>query len=190
MNKAVFLDKDGTLILNKAYNVNPDYIALEENIKEGLKRLQAEGFKFIVITNQAGVAYGYFKEKELKGVQKEIERLLGKEGIPLDGFYYCPHHPEGKIKKYAISCSCRKPAPGMLVKAAMALDINLSQSWMIGDILDDVEAGNRAGCKTILIDNGHETEWEMAEKRIPDLIARSINDAAKLILITEKVLLP
>lgn len=182
MHKAVFLDKDGTLIFDVPYNVNPALVKLEDNAGVALKMLQEEGYVLIVVSNQSGVAFGYFSERDLLGVNARIMKLLQKEDVRLNGFYYCPHHPGGTVPEYAVFCECRKPAPGMLLKAAEAFDIDLSQSWMIGDILNDVEAGNRAGCKSILIDNGHETEWEMNESREPYFVAGDIKEAAQFIL--------
>lgn len=190
MNKAIFLDKDGTLIFNVPYNVDPALIMLQDNMVKGLRTLQEEGFMLIVVSNQSGVAFDYFEEKELLQVKQKMEMLLEREGLKLDGFYYCPHHPDGVVEDYTMNCDCRKPAPGMLLKAAEEFNIDLSQSWMIGDILNDVEAGNRTGCRTVIIDNGNETEWDINEKRVPDLIAKNINEAADLILIADDILLP
>lgn len=182
MNKAVFLDKDGTLIPDVPYNVDPERISLESNCTEGLKRLQSEGYLLIIVSNQPGVAHGFFEEHQLEAVKNRISELLAAEGIQLDGFYYCPHHPEGKISVYRLTCRCRKPQPGLLLKAAAELDVDLTRSWMVGDILNDTEAGNTAGCKTILIDNGNETEWVMTTLRQPDHRVESINQAAAFIL--------
>ena len=182
MNRAIFIDKDGTLIRDVAYNVDPQHIQLLDGVIEGLKRLKAEGYLTIIISNQSGVAYGYFRELALNAVVDRIRELLGIEGLTLDGFYYCPHHPSGKIEQYAVHCDCRKPKPGMLLQAAADLDIDLSASWMIGDILDDVEAGKMAGCKTILINNGNETEWIRNSNRKPDFIVNNMVDAAGHIL--------
>lgn len=181
-NKAVFLDKDGTLIDDVPYNVNPGLITLSKNCIDGLKLLQDAGYLLVIISNQAGVAYGYFEESALTIVEDKLKELLAEFGIKLSGFYYCPHHPQGKIKAYTKKCDCRKPEPGMLIKAAEELNISLSASWMIGDILNDVEAGNRAGCRTILIDNGNETEWIMNEYRTPGTKCRNINQAANYLL--------
>ncbi|WP_423149213.1 D-glycero-alpha-D-manno-heptose-1,7-bisphosphate 7-phosphatase [Rubrolithibacter danxiaensis] len=182
MNKAVFLDKDGTLIPDIPYNIDPDLIKLSDDCTAGLNELQQEGFLLLVVSNQSGIARGYFKEEALGGVRRKLEGLLNKENIRLDDFFYCPHHPDGKVAEYNVECSCRKPLPGMLQQAAQKYQIDLSQSWMIGDILNDVEAGNRAGCKTVLIDNGNETEWLINELRKPDYIVKSINEAAIQIL--------
>lgn len=178
LQKAVFIDKDGTLIPDIPYNIDPDKITIEKQTIEGLKLLKKEGFVLIVISNQSGVAKGYFEEKDLEPVWNKISALVQEHQLKIDAFYYCPHEPNGVVKRYAAECNCRKPLPGMILKAASEFDINLSQSWMIGDILNDVEAGNRAGCSTILIDNGNETEWKRSEERTPDFIAKNFLEAA------------
>lgn len=182
MNKAVFLDKDGTLIPDIPYNTDPDLITLQKNAVDGLRQLSRDGYLIIIISNQSGVARGFFKEEALIDVKIRIGDLLKEEQIPLDGFYYCPHHPEGSVKEYSVECNCRKPESGMFFKAAADFDIDLSSSWMIGDILNDVEAGKRAGCRSVLINNGNETEWHLNESRIPDYLVKNINEAALLIL--------
>ena len=186
MNKAIFLDKDGTLIPDIPYNVDPEKITLSESAVEGLINLQSHGYKLIIISNQAGVARGYFTEDKLLAVANKMAELFAQNGLTLDGFYYCPHHPDGAVVGYNISCDCRKPAAGMLFKAAADHQINLAKSWMIGDILNDTEAGNRAGCKTVIIDNGNETEWMQGPYRTPTLICKTINEAAERLLIIEK----
>lgn len=183
MNKAIFIDKDGTLIPDLPYNVNPQLITLENNSSEGLNRLQAAGFLIVIISNQSGVARGYFHQESLAAVEIKVKSLLANEGIELNGFYYCPHHPEGTVTPYNIECTCRKPFPGLILEAARELNIDLKLSWMIGDILNDIEAGSRAGCKTILIDNGNETEWQIDGNRIPSFVVKSINQAAESILL-------
>jgi D-glycero-D-manno-heptose 1,7-bisphosphate phosphatase len=182
MNKAIFLDKDGTLIPDIPYNVDPSKITLEHNILSGLKKLQAEGYKLIIVSNQSGVAKGYFTEKRMIHVSRRMKELFRMNDLKLDGFYYCPHHPEGLVQGYNIDCDCRKPKPGMLLRAAAYHKLDLKNSWMIGDILNDVEAGNRAGCKTILINNGNETEWVTGEYRTPILICKTINEASVKLL--------
>ncbi|MCJ8208686.1 HAD family hydrolase [Mucilaginibacter sp. RS28] len=180
--KAVFLDKDNTLIDDIPYNVNPALITLKPGAIAGLRLLQDKGFKLIIISNQAGVAKGYFREEALADVERRICELLMEYGIHLTGFYYCPHHPEGSVADYAIACHCRKPLPGMLIEAAEKHHVDLSESWMVGDILNDVEAGNRAGCRTILIDNGGETEWiKDNEYREPEQVFNNLAYAAHYI---------
>lgn len=181
MNKAVFIDKDGTLIKDVPYNVDPLLITLQPYAEEALSYLQLKGFKLIVISNQSGVARGYFKVEDLDVVSETIRLLLKKSGVYIDAFYYCPHFKDGTIEEYTKDCDCRKPKPGLILQAAKEYNINLSQSWMIGDILNDVEAGRSAGCKTILIDNGNETEWSMHEKRKPHYIVKDLLQASLVI---------
>ena len=179
---AVFLDKDGTLIDDVPYNVDPALIRLAPRAEEGLPRLHGAGFPLIVVSNQSGVARGLFPESALQAVEDRIRCLLGRLGVPLAGFSYCPHHPEGSVARHAFACGCRKPAPGMLVRAARDRGLDLGRSWMIGDILDDVEAGHRAGCRTVLIDNGNESEWSLTPGRKPDHRAGDLAEAARIIV--------
>jgi histidinol-phosphate phosphatase family protein len=180
--RAVFLDKDGTLVEDVPYNVDPDRIRLTPRAGSGLAMLHEAGFRLVVITNQSGVARGMFSREALGRVEGELRRLLAREGVRLAGFYYCPHHPEGSDRRFAVACSCRKPEPGLLRQAAAELGIDLPASWMIGDILDDVEAGRAAGCGTILLDNGNETEWQLSPQRMPDMLANDLEHAASMIL--------
>ncbi len=179
---AIFLDKDGTLVENVPYNVEPDLIRLSPGALSGLEMLRRAGFKLVVVTNQSGIARGYFSEDALESVKEKLQSLLGQAGVLLDGFYACPHLPEGSVPRYAVACACRKPAPGLYLRAAQELGIALPDSWAIGDILDDVEAGWRAGCRTVLIDNGHETEWEPGPRRLPDHTVADLEQAARAIL--------
>lgn len=180
--RAVFLDKDGTLIVDVPYNVAPGRIMLAPGAAEGLPRLVAAGYRIVVITNQSGVARGRFAESALAGVEARLRELLGAIGVPLDGMVHCPHHPEGTVPEYAIHCDCRKPQPGMILRAAEERGIDLPSSWFVGDLLNDVEAGRRAGCRTILLDVGRETEWKLNPDRRPDAIAADLAGAATLIL--------
>ncbi|MCW3080074.1 HAD family hydrolase [Segetibacter sp.] len=179
--KVVFLDKDGTLIPDVPYNVNPDLVSLEPGVVEGLKLLKKEGYIFVVISNQAGVARGYFQINELEKVKQKIDLLLNTKGIEIEKYYFCPHHTDGKVQEYTLACECRKPKPGMILQATKDLEISVVQSWMIGDILHDAEAGNRAGCRSIVINNGNETEWVEGPFRTPTYIAENFLDAAKFI---------
>jgi D-glycero-D-manno-heptose 1,7-bisphosphate phosphatase len=180
--KAVFLDKDGTLIPDIPYNVNPDLISIQKETIRGLRLLRDAGYLLIVISNQPGIAKGYFTEYDLGEVESRIAALLDRHDLLIDAFYYCPHDPDGLISNYAITCDCRKPLPGLILRAARDFHIDPGQSWMIGDILNDVEAGNRAGCQTILINNGNETEWVINSVRKPAGIAANIYEAAHFIL--------
>ena len=182
MQPAVFLDKDGTLIDDVPYNVDPDRIQLAAGAAQGLPLLHAAGFQLVVISNQSGVARGYFPETALIDVEWKLRHLLKCLGVPLAGFYYCPHHPDGSVTDYAIECHCRKPEPGLILRAADEHAIDLSRSWFIGDILNDVEAGRQAGCQTLLIDNGNETEWIITPDRIPHHTVADLEVAAHVIL--------
>lgn len=184
--RAIFLDKDGTLIEDVPHNVNPNLLTLTWHAGQGLQLLQQLGYALIVVTNQSGIAHGLFTETALSPVQRRLGELLAQYGVVLDGFYYCPHAPDGVINRYAIRCTCRKPMPGMLRRAAREHGIDLSQSWMIGDILHDVEAGRRAGCRTVLIDNGNETEWKMSPLRTPHLRVPDLYAAATMIAEADK----
>ena len=183
--RAVFLDKDGTLVENVPYNIDPTRVKLATWAAEGLQVLHQAGYKLVVVSNQAGVAHGYFPEGALQIVEESLREELDQFGLPLHGFYYCPHHPEGKVNGYAIQCECRKPRPGLLLRAARELQIDLARSWMVGDILDDVEAGRRAGCRTVLIDSGGETEWQLGALRRPHALAGDLLEAAYFILCSE-----
>lgn len=179
--KAVFLDKDGTLIPDIPFNVSIDLITLSAHAVKGLRVLQQMGYIFVVVTNQPGIAKGYFSHLDVMAVGQKLKSLLHTEQIKLSGYYYCPHAPVWYKSWLGLGCACRKPRSGLLKQAAKELDIDLSCSWMIGDILNDIEAGNAAGCRTILINNGNETEWEMTTERTPDMIVANINSAAAFI---------
>jgi histidinol-phosphate phosphatase family protein len=157
LREAVFVDKDGTLVEDVPYNADPQKIRLSPGAGDALAALAGAGYRIVVISNQSGVARGLFAEEALGAVRQRLAELLASHGVRLDGFYWCPHHPQGRVPAYAVACGCRKPAPGLLVSAAEELGLDLAGSWMVGDILDDIEAGRRAGCRTILLDNAHET---------------------------------
>ena len=180
--RAVFLDKDGTLIDNIAFNVDPIQITLAEGAAEGLYLLARKGYRIVVVSNQPGVALGIFPEHALRAVEARLRELLHFIGVPLSGFYYCPHFPDGTVAQYDVPCTCRKPSSGMLFRAARDHALDLQRSWMIGDILDDIEAGRGAGCRTLLIDNGNETEWDLTSERQPHKVATDLFEAAALIV--------
>ncbi|HEX5125532.1 MAG TPA: HAD family hydrolase [Rhodocyclaceae bacterium] len=179
--QAIFLDKDGTLLVDAPYNVEPTNMVLADGAAQALALLGDLGAPLAVISNQAGVALGKFSEKQLGAVHDRLAELFKECGAKLAGFYYCPHHPDGSVPRYAMACDCRKPAPGLLWRAAEDLGVGMENCWMVGDILDDVEAGRRAGCNTILIDNGNETEWFVNDLRRPRHVVRNMHEAAALI---------
>ncbi|MEZ5102044.1 MAG: HAD family hydrolase [Thermoleophilia bacterium] len=179
---AVFLDKDGTLVENVPYSADPDDLALTPRAGEGLRLLAAAGYALVVVTNQSGVARGRFPESALPPLATALRSLVAHEGATLLDVCWCPHHPDGVVPGYALACSCRKPAPGLLRRAAAVHGLDLDASWLVGDILDDVEAGRRAGCRTILLDRGGETEWRLAPQRLPHFVARDLREAAEIVL--------
>lgn len=183
----VFLDKDGTIVKNVPYNVDPDRMHLTAGAAEGLSRLSDAGYRFIVVSNQSGVARGRFAEEALEGVEARLRALLAEIGVRLEGFYYCPHHPQGVVPEYAHVCRCRKPKPGLLLKAAREHNVDLTRAWFIGDILNDVEAGRQAECRTILIDNGNETEWSLTPRRLPNHVVADLAEAARVITAVDTV---
>jgi D,D-heptose 1,7-bisphosphate phosphatase len=183
--KAVLLDKDGTMIENDPFERGASHIRFLPGTIEGLRLLHQAGYALVVVTNQDGIARGWFPEEAVTDEEIGLRVKLATREIPLAGFYYCPHHPEGRIARFAHYCLCRKPKPGLLMQAACDLHIDLERSWMIGDILHDVEAGRWAGCRTILLTNGHETEWEMSPMRWPDLLADNLLEAAHLITVAD-----
>lgn len=166
---AVLFDKDGTLLDDVPYNVDPALMRFAPGAGDALALLAARGFRLFVISNQGGVALGRFPYDALAEMEAHLSRMFDACGVTLDGAYWCPHHPEGVVARYTYRCACRKPAPGLLLRAARDHAIDLSASWFVGDILDDIEAGTRAGCRTVLLDNGHETEWLRGPEREPTL---------------------
>jgi D,D-heptose 1,7-bisphosphate phosphatase len=179
--KAIFLDKDGTLIDDIPYNVEPRRMMLCSGAGAALRLLACLDYRLFVVSNQDGIADGRFPEEAMVAVGDRLADLLFREQVALEAFYYCPHHPGGTVARYARDCDCRKPQPGMLLRAAHEHGIDLRASWMVGDILHDVEAGNRAGCRSLLIDNGNETEWRLGPKRMPARIAPDLYAAAAMI---------
>lgn len=185
-HRAVFLDRDGTLVHARHYPSRPEELLLYDGISAGLRRLQAAGWKLVVITNQAGIARGYFDEAALTRMHEYLRAKLAQAGVELTAIYHCPHHPEGVVPGLAVRCECRKPQPGMLLRAAHEHAINLHASWFVGDILDDVEAGNRAGCRSILVDLGTE-RTPTTPLRTPTHVARNTVHALEIIAAAERI---
>ncbi len=185
MTRAVLVDKDGTLVDDVPYNVDPSLVRLAPGAGAGLARLADAGFRIAVVSNQSGVARGLFPETALAPVWARIAALLAPFGVHVDAFHWCPHHPDGTVAALAVDCACRKPAPGMLHAAMSGLHADPARSWMIGDILDDIEAGRSAGCRTVLIDNGNETEWALGRHRLPHVVAADLDTAARMILASD-----
>ena len=163
--KAIFLDRDGTINKYVGFLRNIEDFELIDGVAEAIRRINESGYLAIVVTNQPVVARGEVSFAELEEIHNKMETLLGKEGAYLDAIYYCPHHPhkgyEGERPELKINCDCRKPKPGMLLKAAKDFNIDLSQSWMVGDGENDIKAGMNAGCKTVLIGNNSKNYGQM-----------------------------
>jgi histidinol-phosphate phosphatase family protein len=177
---AVFIDKDGTLLRDVPFNVDTARVEFSDGAFRGLARLADAGYALVVVSNQPGIALGYFSRVALDALMHHVSERLADAGIPLAGFYACPHAPPRR--NGGGPCTCRKPAPGLLERAAGELDLALHDSWMVGDILDDIEAGQRAGCRTVLLDVGNESEWRSSPLRIPTVMARDLAHAARQIL--------
>ena len=154
--RAVFLDRDGTINKYVGFLRKPEDLELLPGAAEAIKKINESGYLAIVVTNQPVIARGEVTVEQLDEIHNKLETLLGQEGAYLDAIYYCPHHPDkgfpGEIPELKIDCDCRKPKPGMLLKAAEDFNIDLSQSWMVGDDERDMEAGKAAGCRTVLVD--------------------------------------
>ena len=192
-NRAVFLDRDGVICEDIHYMKEPSQFKLILRVVEAIRLLNERGFKVIVVSNQSGVARGYLTEGDVKRVNLKMISELG-DRCHIDAVYYCPHHPEIGIEPYRKDCVCRKPRPGMLKRAAKDLDIDLKRSFLIGDKMDDVFAGHRAGCETILVLTGqgrdeiegyNRLNHNVIEKSIkpkPNNIASDLFEAVLIIL--------
>ena len=158
MKRAIFLDRDGVLNKNVRDLTNPKQFVMLEGVPEAVKQINKSGYLAVVVTNQPIIAKGFCTFRDLERIHEKMNALLSECGARIDAIYICPHHPEqgfeGEVPELKTRCDCRKPEPGLLLKAAQELDIDLSNSWMVGDSPIDVEAGRRAGCRTILLAEG------------------------------------
>lgn len=179
--KAIFLDRDGTINIETGFLTDAAYMELLPEAAQAIKMINDSGYLVIVATNQSIIARGEATYSQLEQIHNKLETLLGNEGAYIDGLYFCPHHPHsgfaGEIKELKIECECRKPLPGMLIRASIDYNIDLSKSYMIGDRKTDIECGKNAGCKTVFI-KGTEEETENGQ----DYTADSLYDAIKYIL--------
>ncbi|UCE37026.1 MAG: D-glycero-beta-D-manno-heptose 1,7-bisphosphate 7-phosphatase [Thermoplasmata archaeon] len=178
-NKAVFLDRDGTINEEVNYLSKIEQVKILPNSPKAIKLLNENGFKVIVVTNQSGVARGYFSKEDLENVNNHLRDELLNEGAVVDGIYFCPHHPDD-------GCDCRKPKTGMIVEAKADFDIEVSSSFIVGDKLLDLETGRKMGCKTVLVLTGYgkdelkdKNNWEFT----PDYIAEDLLDAVMWIIV-------
>ena len=178
--RAVFLDRDGTIIEDLEYCVDVERLHPLPGAVRALRKLQEVGYLLIVATNQSGVARGLFKEEELREFHRVMLDIFHRQGVRFSDIIYCPHYAKGEVAApYAVPCDCRKPAPGMLLRAAEEHGIDLKLSWMVGDRAEDIGAGCAAGCRTIRVLTGPETpEGDI----LPDFTAADISAAAEIIL--------
>lgn len=169
LKKAVFVDRDGTLNIEKNYLYRIEDFEFIPGVPEAIRRLRQAGFLVIVATNQSGVARGYFTLAEVDGLHRHIQNELKKSGTCIDGFYVCPHHPTEGVGEFRRECGCRKGEPGLLLRAAAEHGIDLAGSWMVGDKLADVEAGEKAGCTSLLVMTGYGSQevLRLPGRRVP-----------------------
>lgn len=180
-NKAIFFDRDDTLIEDPGFISHPDQVKLLDDVPEALVELRRMGYKLIVVSNQSGVARGIVTEEALEEIHERLMQLLTEQGAHLDKIYYCPYHPEGVIPKYRKESDRRKPSPGMLLDAAEEMDIDLSQSWIIGDRNRDIQAGRQAGCNTILVTRSSKQKQPCSTQANPDYESVNMREAVNII---------
>jgi D-glycero-D-manno-heptose 1,7-bisphosphate phosphatase len=180
--KAVFLDRDGTLIVERGYITVPEGVELIPGAAGAVARLREAGWKVFIVTNQGAVAKGMITEDELGLIHLRMVSLLAEEGAEIDGLYYCPHHPDGEQIQYSVECDCRKPRPGLLERAAGEHGIDLSKSVMVGDTLRDLEAGRAAGVRGVLVLTGHGTKTAAEDGHGADFVAADLAGAVEWIL--------
>ena len=169
MVKAIFLDRDGTIIVEEFYISDPAKVKLLPNAAEGLKRMSALGLGLIVVSNQSGVGRGYFDDACVARINDRMNELLAEHGVKLDGIYYCPHAPEK-------NCECRKPMPGLIHKAAAVHGFKAQETYVIGDKVCDLELGHAVGAETILVQTGYgaelgDSQRKLARYNVADLLA-------------------
>jgi D-glycero-D-manno-heptose 1,7-bisphosphate phosphatase len=182
MNKniAVFLDRDGTINEEVGYLRRIEDLRLIPHTAEAVRLINKNGMKAVVISNQSGVARGFFSETFVGTVHARLDEMLQQEGAVIDGFYFCPHHPTEGDEPYRTVCSCRKPEPGMLLKAAAELNIDLTQSYVVGDMPKDIHAADRVGAKGILVKTGYSKDADASIA--PAYVAEDLLDAVQWIL--------
>lgn len=190
--RAIFLDRDGVineLVYHQEQGIIDSPFTVEQfrflpGVGKAVKRLREMGYKVVLVSNQPGIAKGHMSQETFGEIRKRMKKELAKKGAFFDGEYYCFHHPEAKVERLRANCGCRKPEPGLLLRAAEDMGIDLSQSWMIGDGLTDVKAGKSARCRTILLGR---MKCELCrlmdeEDARPDAIVSDLGEAIKYIL--------
>jgi D-glycero-D-manno-heptose 1,7-bisphosphate phosphatase len=179
---AVFFDRDGTLINDAHYLKDIKDLKLFEKTATALKKLNDKNIPAIMLSNQSGVARGYFSEETVQYLNNSLNNMLKEQNAHLDGFYYCPHHPDGNIPQYAINCDCRKPLTGLIKQAFGDFpQINTEKSYVVGDKICDIELGKNAGCKSVLVKTGYGKNEKFLQI-LPDFIADDLEQAVDWIL--------
>lgn len=186
MNRAVFLDRDGTVNVEVGYLNDLDRLQLIPGAGMAIRKLNEAGLKVVLVTNQSGVARGYFPESFIHHTHALLKKMLGQEGARLDAIYYCPHHPKAGNLHYTTECDCRKPRTGLIDQAARELDIDVKDSYVVGDKWSDIELGQRAGTHTVLVRTGyaHDDPENVRPSQViePDFTAHTILEAADWII--------
>lgn len=180
-NRAVFLDRDGTINEEVGYLNSLEQLRIFPAAFDAVRMINEAGMKVVVVTNQSGIARGFFDEDFVNTVHARINVIFQEKSAFIDRFYYCPHHSTEGVGKYRVSCDCRKPAPGMLIKASEELDIDLPGSYVVGDMAKDVELANNVGARGILVRTGYGKNVKASDIK-PAYIARDILDAAEWII--------
>ncbi len=192
MKKAVFLDRDGTVNEEVGYMTDLAQLRLIKGAGSAIKRLNDAGFTVVLVTNQSGVARGYFTESLVHEAHERLDALLRTDGARIDAVYYCPHHPTAGNTEHTRECDCRKPRTGLIDRAVKDLDIDLARSFMVGDKWSDVELGHRAGVRAVLVQSGFAADdpgnKRSSAAREPDHCSHSLTEAADWIIATEKML--
>ncbi|MEA3465362.1 MAG: D-glycero-beta-D-manno-heptose 1,7-bisphosphate 7-phosphatase [Thermodesulfobacteriota bacterium] len=184
MQKAVFLDRDGTINVERDYLFRCEEFEFIPGVPQAIKQLNDAGFLVVVVTNQSGVARGYYSEGDVERLHEFVQLQLADYGAHVDAFYYCPHHPDKGNDPYLKQCRCRKGQPGMLLDAAREFDIDLPHSFMVGDKLADVEAGFAAGCVPLLVLTGHgevEKDKVTVQTHICEDLPAAVRDICRMV---------
>lgn len=184
-NWAVFLDRDGVINEEVEYLSSPDQLRLIPGAAEAIHLLNNRCIPAIVVTNQAGVARGFFSEGRVRQIHQSLSDILAKDGAHIDRFYYCPHHPSAGLGNYCIKCNCRKPEPGMLLQASIDFSLELSCCYMVGDKISDLRAGQAVNCKSILVRTGYGLQSQDVVINLddkPDYIAENLMSACQWII--------
>lgn len=180
LRKAAFIDRDGVINEERHYLHRKEDFVILPGVAQGIKTLASSGYKIVVISNQAGIARGYYNEESVRALHEYMREILQKEGAHIDAVYYCPHHVLGSEKRYTYQCDCRKPRIGMLLRVATDLNLNLSRSVLIGDKLSDIEAGKNASLACmVLVESGHPVS--AFDRTQADIVTSNLQCAASAI---------